>query len=152
MSKPRKKDVNRARPHCALSQADLDALVALSIVSIKVFPFVNVVGKKSIILGNEVISKLLEAFNYASDSDNKEGWYVVKVSNISRKDAENIANIVTKFFTIFADADKSTLVNSFLKTNTVLMTRDKDAAKNLYSCLNTYGYHVSIEYHRQSKL
>jgi hypothetical protein len=152
MSKPRKKDVNRARPHCALSRADLDALVALSIVAIKVFPFVNIVGKRSIILGNNVISKLLEAFNYVSDSDNKEGWYVVKVSNISRKDAENIASIVIRFFTVFKDADKNTLANSFLKTNTILMTKDKDAAKNLYSCLSTYGYHVSIEYCKTSEL
>lgn len=151
MSKPRKKDGNRTRPYCALSQADLDALVALSIVTIKTFPFVNLVGKRAIIVGNGVISKILSACGYRH-IDEKDGWYVVKVSNISRKDAENIASIVTRFFTVFKNADKNTLANSFLKTNTILMTKDKDAAKNLYSCISTYGYHVSIEYCKASEL
>lgn len=151
MSKPRKKDVNRRYPHCALSQADLDALVALSIVTIKMFPFVNIVGKRTIVVGNNVISKILSASGHYQ-VDKNDGWYVVKAPNISKKDAENIANIVTKFFTVFKDADKDTLVSSFLKTKTILMTRDKDTAKNLYGCINTYGYHVSIEHYKASKL
>lgn len=151
MSKPRKKDVNRAYPHCALSQADLDALVALSIVAIKTFPFTNIAGKRAIIAGNVVVSKILSASGYRH-KDKKDGWYVVKTSNITRKDAENIANIVTKFFTIFEGADRNTLTSSFLKTKTILVTKDKDSAKNLYSCLSTYGYHASIEYCKESEL